>query len=302
MPVALVTGASRGIGKAIAVHLARAGLDIALIARTLNDGEQREHSPTVFSSDTSPLPGSLSATADLVTAAGVRALIVQADLTDRASMRAAAATVLNEWGRIDVLVNNGRYLGPGHMDLFENTSLELIDLHMEANFMAPLTLIKAVLPGMLERGSGTIIDLTSAAAWHDPPGAAGAGGWGLGYSASKGAVHRVAGILHLELADRGILAYNINPGFVGTERIAQDMKQHGFDASRGAPPDVVGAVVAWLVTHPDQVEDVMEDGNYPPPVGQPKDGRVIDAQKTCARLGLVPGWNLESVRAGAGPA
>src|SRR5579864_4439685 len=128
-PVALVTGASRGIGKAIAVHLARAGFDVALTARTVADGEAREHSSTLRRSDTRPLPGSLTSTADLVQAAGVRALTVPADLTDRASVIAAGKAVTSEWGRVDVLVNNGRYVGPGHMDLFEDTPLELLDAH-----------------------------------------------------------------------------------------------------------------------------------------------------------------------------
>ena len=85
----------------------------------------------------------------------------------------------------------------------------------------------------------------------DPPAPAGAGGWGLGYGMSKGALHRIAGILAVELGSRGILAFNLSPGFVATERIAQDMAGFGFDASRGAPPDVVGAVAAWLVTSPE---------------------------------------------------
>jgi NAD(P)-dependent dehydrogenase (short-subunit alcohol dehydrogenase family) len=301
MSVALVTGASRGIGKAIAVHLAQSGFDVAITARTVNEGEQREHSSTLSRSDTSALPGSLSATADLVAAAGVRSLVMPADLTDRTSVAVAAAAVLSEWGRVDVLVNNGRYIGPGHMDRFIDTGLDLLDLHLEANVMAPLTLIKAVLPGMLERGSGCIFNLTSGAGWHDPPAAAGDGGWGMGYATSKGALHRVAGLLHLEIAGRGVLVANINPGFVATERIAQDMGSHGFDASRGAPPDVVGAVVAWLAANPGLAEDLMDDGFYPPPVGQVKDSRVIDAQKVCANLGLVPGWGLASVRTGADP-
>ena len=275
MPTAVVTGASRGIGKAIAVHLARAGFDVALTARTLREGEQREHSSTLQRSDTSPLPGSLEMTAQEVEQAGAKSLIVAADLTDRPSVNAAADRVLAEWGPVDVLVNNGRYIGPGHMDRFLDTPLELLSLHLEANVMAPLTLTKKFLPGMLERGSGTVVNITSGAAYHDPPAPAGSGGWGLGYGISKGALHRVAGILALELGDRGVFAYNVQPGFIATERMAHDMAAFGFDASGGAPPDTVGAVVAWLVTDPDAAEP---------------NGRNIEAQDVCRERGLLPGW------------
>jgi NAD(P)-dependent dehydrogenase (short-subunit alcohol dehydrogenase family) len=275
MPTALVTGASRGIGKAISVHLARAGFDVAITARTSSEGEEREHSSTLGRSDTSPLPGSLSTTAQLIEAAGVRALTVPADLTDRASVIAAADAVLAEWGPVDVLVNNGRYIGPGHMDRFMDTPLELLDLHLEANVMSPLALTKQLLPGMLDRGSGVIVNITSGAGYHDPPAAAGAGGWGLGYGISKGALHRIAGILALELGERGIRAYNVQPGFIATERMIQDMGSFGFDASAGAPPDVVGAVVTWVVTDPTAFEP---------------NGRNIEAQDVCRELDLLPGW------------
>ncbi len=275
MPVALVTGASRGIGKAIAVHLGRAGFDVAITARTLSEGEQREHSSTVRQSDLTPLPGSLTTTAGLIEAAGVRCLTVPADLTDRGAVMAAADEVISTLGPVDVLVNNGRYVGPGHMDHFVDTPLELLDLHLEANVMAPLALVTRVLPGMLDRGSGTIVNITSSAAYEDPPAPAGDGGWGLGYAISKGALHRIAGILALELGDRGIHAYNLQPGFIATERIAQDMARFNFDASTGAPPDVVGAVVAWLVTDPGAAEP---------------NGRTIEAQEVCRRLDLLPGW------------
>jgi NAD(P)-dependent dehydrogenase (short-subunit alcohol dehydrogenase family) len=275
MPIAFVTGASRGIGKAIAEHLAQAGFDVALTARTVKEGEEREHSSTLQHSDTSPLPGSLASTAELVEAAGVRSLTIPADLTDRASVIAAADTVLATWGPVDVLVNNGRYIGPGHMDRLEDTPLELLDRHLEANVMAPLALTKRLLPGMLERGSGTIVNITSGAAYHDPPAPAGEGGWGLGYAISKGALHRVAGILALELGPRGIGAYNVQPGFIATERMVQDMGHFGFDASGGAPPGAVGAVVAWLVTNPDAAEP---------------NGRSIEAQDVCRELQLLAGW------------
>ena len=273
--VALVTGASRGIGKAIAVHLARAGYDVALGARTLHEGEEREHSSTVASSNTSPLPGSLSATAALVAAEGRRALPVYLDLLDRTSLGSATTTVLERWGRVDVLVNNGRYVGPGHMDQLLDTPVELLDRHLEANVMAPVVLAKLVLPSMVERGSGVIVNLASSSGTMDPPKPAGSGGWGLGYGMSKGALHRIAGMVAVELGDRGILAFNLSPGFVATERIALDMAAFGFDASLGAPPDVVGAVAAWLVTSPD---------------ARARNGQWIEAQEVCRDLGLLPGW------------
>ena len=248
MSVAFVTGASRGIGKACAVELAKAGYDVAISARTVEEGEQREHSSTIKKSDTSALPGSLRATAELIEAEGRRALPVAADLTDRSTLTAAAETVLGEWGRVDVLLNNGRYIGPGHMDRLLDTPIELLDKHLEANALAPLVLTQALLPQMLERGSGLILNMTSDVAWTDPPGPAGDGGWGLGYAMSKGALHRVAGILAHEVADTGVHVVNVSPGFVATERMVQDMAEFGFDASMGATPTSVGVVVAWLAT------------------------------------------------------
>jgi NAD(P)-dependent dehydrogenase (short-subunit alcohol dehydrogenase family) len=274
--VAFVTGASRGIGKACAVHLAKRGFDVAVTARTVDEGEVREHSSTVKKSDTRPLPGSLSATRALIEAEGREALVLPADLLDRGSLTAAVATVFERWGRIDVLVNNGRYIGPGHMDRVVDTPLELLDRHLEANVMAPLLLTKLVLPPMIERGSGLIVDITSLVAWADPPAPAGEGGWGLGYAMSKAALHRLAGVLHQELRGTGVVCVNIDPGFIATERMAQDMGEFGFDANAGAPPDVIGAVVGWLAT-----DDAAAAW----------DGAIVPGQQLCHDLGLLPGWS-----------
>jgi len=277
--VAFVTGASRGIGKAIAVHLARAGYDVALAARTVHEGEAREHSSTIKRSDTTPLPGSLDTTAALIEAEGRRALAVFLDITDRTTLGSSVTTVLERWGRIDVLVNNARYIGPGHMDRLLETPVELLDKHLEANAMAPIILAKLVLPGMIERGSGCLITVTSSAGMSDPPAPAGDGGWGLGYGMSKGAVHRLVGIVKLEHERDGISAYNLHPGFIATERMIQDMGAFGFDASTGAPPDVIGAAAAWLVTSSDASE---------------LNGQWVEGQQLCAELGLLPGWDPPS--------
>lgn len=280
--VAFVTGASRGIGKGIAIALADAGYDVALTARTVHEGDAHEHSSTLRRSDTSPLPGSLESTADEVRARGRRCLTVPADLLDHPSLVAAADAVLAQWGRIDVLVNNGRYVGPGHMDFILDTPVRVLRDHLEANVLAPIVLIKAIVPAMIERGGGTVIDITSSAGYVDPPAPAGQGGWGLGYGMSKAALHRIAGILALEtagLGDGGLRAFNVQPGFIVTERMIQDMGEFGFDASSGAPPAVIGKVCAWLLESPDA--DALN-------------GRTIEAQELCDELDLLPGWSLSA--------
>ncbi len=247
-PVALVTGASRGIGKAVAIAAAQAGFDVAITARTRREGEGREHSSTVRASDTSPLPGSLESTAAAIEATGRSVLVLPADLFDLASVGAAVATLLERWGRVDLLVNNGRYVGPGHMDQFLDTPVELIERHLAANVIAPLHILQMVLPGMLRRGTGTVITMTSSAGFTDPPAPAGSGGWGMGYGVSKGALHRVLGVLAVEHDGEGVRFFNLQPGGVVTERILADMGPFGFDGSGWAPPELIGAVVVWLAT------------------------------------------------------
>jgi NAD(P)-dependent dehydrogenase (short-subunit alcohol dehydrogenase family) len=176
---AFVTGASRGIGKAIALRLARGGYDVAITARTVQDGERREHSSTIAKSDDSPLPGSLSSTADEIRAAGAEVLTLPADLLDRASLDAAAAETLAQWGRIDIVVHNGRFIGPGLKDYSLDTPLEVLDKHIEANAMAPMALNHRFLPAMIAQGGGTMIYITTLAAFKRPFATVDKGGWGL---------------------------------------------------------------------------------------------------------------------------
>jgi NAD(P)-dependent dehydrogenase (short-subunit alcohol dehydrogenase family) len=272
--VAFITGASRGIGKACALELADAGYRIAITARTVHEGEQREHSSTLKDSDLSPLPGSLLGTVDMIEQSGGTAMAIAADLLDSASLGAAVATVLERWGRIDVVVHNGRYIGPGHMDRFLDTPIELIRKQVEANFLAPLIINKLVLPSMLECGEGTIVNITSGSGYGDPTKPAGQGGWGMGYGTSKGAFHRVAGFLAVELGDQGIRCFNVQPGLIATERIGQDMAKFGI-TNKGAPMEVMGKVVRWLCTDPQSDE---------------YNGRNIEAQFFCHKRGLLPGW------------
>ncbi|HEX7095897.1 MAG TPA: SDR family oxidoreductase [Acidimicrobiales bacterium] len=269
--VALVTGASRGIGKQAAIKLAEAGFDVAVSARTMRDGEGRV--------DTDPsiaVPGGLDTTVEAIEATGRRGFAVRMDVLDRASLIEGTDAVLAHFGRIDVLVNNAIYQGRGTM--VELMDLEEDDLRklFEGNVFAQLAITKHVLPHMLERGSGTIINMISATAYQTPPAKIGQGGWGMGYAMTKAAFARVAPLLEIELGDRGIRCFSVDPGFVPTEKTeatnrVKDYAQHFV----GAPPAAIGAVIAWLATDPES--DALR-------------GEIVMAQRECKRRGLLPGW------------
>ncbi len=268
----MVTGATRGIGKATAVALARSGWDVALTGRTLREGEGRDDSDT---GGGRTLPGSLEATADLVAGAGRRALPLVADLHDRTGLLAAVDMVVSQWGGVDLLVNNAVDTGPGSMVPIAELTVEQLEAKLAANVVANFVLIQAVLPGMLERGRGTIVDVSSHTATADPPGPVGRGGWGLAYAASKAAFHRFAPLLAVEFGDRGIRAYNIDPGYVDTERQLLNADALGLVGHySGAPPSAPASTIAWLVDHPEAVEN----------------GQTVKALKIALAHGLHPDW------------
>jgi NAD(P)-dependent dehydrogenase (short-subunit alcohol dehydrogenase family) len=270
--VAFVTGASRGIGKAAAIALARSGCDVVITGRTVHEGEGVDDSDGAGR----PVPGSLETTAKAIESEGRRALPVVMDLRDRATLGAAVQRALDDWGRIDVLVNNAIDTGPGDMSRFEDTPVEQLESKLAANVVSQIVLIKSVLPGMLERGDGTVVNVTSAVATTDPQAPTGEGGWGAAYAMSKGAFHRLAGILAVELGDRGVRCFNLDPGFVITERMKVNAGPLGLEGRyKGAPPTVPAAVVAWLATSPDAAD---------------LNGSTIVAQRVARERGLHPYW------------
>lgn len=251
--VALVTGASRGIGKAAALALADAGFDVAITARTEREGEGRTESNSVRGDDPIvPIPGSLETTVQEIEGRGRRCLPVKMDLLDRDAVVAAPRAVLAEWGRIDVLFNNAIYQGGATMDRLLDLTPETMEALVRGNYVHQVLLTQQVLPHMVERGSGRVIDMVSGSARHDPPGPAGAGGWGIGYSASKAAFGRVAGGINAEFGPSGVLAFNVDPGNVITEKRRALRPQDEFEGNFGSePPEATGAVVAWLASSPD---------------------------------------------------
>jgi NAD(P)-dependent dehydrogenase (short-subunit alcohol dehydrogenase family) len=249
--VAFVTGASRGIGRACAIELARRGFDVVVTARTVTGAERFDHSSTVKKESTGPLPGSLDETAAAVRALGREALVQKLDLAERADWPRAVDAALARFGRVDVLVNNGRYVGPGHMDPFEETPLELIERMFLCNVYAPLHLIRLVLPAMKRQGGGIVINVTSTAGDRETPAPIGQGGWGLGYSLTKAAFNRMVPGLAKELRAHGVAVIGLMPGFVATERMRLEMRGYGFDASKGVPVENPGRVCAMLATAQD---------------------------------------------------
>jgi NAD(P)-dependent dehydrogenase (short-subunit alcohol dehydrogenase family) len=250
---ALVTGATRGIGRATALALAGAGWDVAVTGRTARRGQGRDDSDTGAGR---PLPGSLEETSEAVRAVGRRSLELVADLHDQGSLQSAVSRIEAEWGGVDLLVNNAVDTAPGSMVPIVELTVTQLESKLAANAVAPFVMIQAVLPGMLERGGGTIVDVTSHTATADPPGPVGQGGWGVAYAASKAAAHRFAPLLAVELGDRGIRAYNLDPGYVETERQVVNAAALGLLGHySGAPPSVPAAAIVWMADHPDELKN-----------------------------------------------
>ncbi|MCU1396678.1 MAG: oxidoreductase [Ilumatobacteraceae bacterium] len=276
-PVAFVTGASRGIGKAGAIALAEAGFDVVITARTEREGEGRTEANSVRNDDPIvQIVGSLESTAKEIEARGRRALPIKLDLLDTQAIVDVPAQALAEWGRIDVLFNNAVYAGGATMDRIMDLTPERMLQLMAGNYANQVLLIQQVIPHMLERESGKIINMVSGSARQDPIAPAGLGGWGIGYSASKAAFARVAGGIEAEFSKFGIRAFNVDPGNVITEKRKALRPDDAFSGNYGSEPaEATGAVVAWLATSPDATSMV---------------GKWIYAPKLCADRGLLPGW------------
>ena len=240
--VAFVTGASRGIGAESAVALARAGYSVAITARTLEEGEPHDHVGTV-----APLPGSLRATEAAIVAAGGQALCLQADILEEDSVVAAAEQTLSHFGRVDLLFNNAVYQGLGNQEAVLDVTREQLDAVYQGNVFTPLALVKILLPGMVERGAGTILNMVSYTAFNNPPAPAAQGGWGFAYPSSKAAFARMAGALRVEHPSCGLRCFNIEPGTVVTEAMkAAGITEEVMKRFKPCSPQAIAYVVAWL--------------------------------------------------------
>ena len=196
----LVTGASSGIGRAAALEFAAKGSKVALLAR-----DRRR----------------LEAVAGEVHAAGGEPLVLTADVTDRARAEAAVRSVVERWGRLDVLVNNAGYLVKGSV---EECLPEDFERQMAVNYLGAVYLTKAALPVMRRQGNGSIINVSSIAGRVYLPSTA-------AYQASKAALRAFTLTLRAELKGSGIAVSLITPGRTQTG-IAEAAAVRGISGER----------------------------------------------------------------------
>ncbi|MDP6605972.1 MAG: SDR family NAD(P)-dependent oxidoreductase [Dehalococcoidia bacterium] len=199
--VAVVTGASRGIGEAIAIRYAMEGAKVVVSARTVEEGDH-------------PLPGSINGVVERITAAGGEALAVRCDIANSEDREAMIKSTVDAYGPVDILVNNAAvtYFIPAEQ--FPERRQKLM---FEVQVFAPFHLAQMVLPGMREKQGGWIVNISSHAALHPQLSAGpGEGGGGTVYGMCKAALERFTTGLATEVRNSNIGVNVISPGLVAT--------------------------------------------------------------------------------------
>ena len=238
--VALVTGSSRGMGRPIAVELAREGADIVLTARTMKPGMGE-------------YPGSLEEAAAEVEAQGAKALPIQCDLSDGEQVRAMCRKALGHFGHVDILVNNAFFSNDQQFSMFLDLRRETWEKYVAVNLMAPVITCQEILPSMIKNRQGMLVFVSSRAGYPpEPPGVPGGGkGAAVCYSASKGGMHRFAQGLSKETALHNIPVVLVDPEYTLTERAqARSAKVGGFNLSFYHPMEVPAKTIGYLCTCP----------------------------------------------------
>ena len=243
--VALVTGGSRGLGRADALTLARAGADVAIadIQLESDSGVDAERYGALAQAARAQGMVYTEATVDEIRALGRRALALKCDVTDRSQVSAAISQVAEELGSLDILVNNAGTLD--HVAQIGDQSPELWERDLRVNLTGAFTCAQAVWPGMVERGWGRIVTMASVAGTL--------GGFGqASYAATKAGVIGLTKTLALEGARHGLTANAIVAGIIGTEAFGfgnPEMNERMVRRTalrRTGEPDEVANVVAFL--------------------------------------------------------
>jgi NAD(P)-dependent dehydrogenase (short-subunit alcohol dehydrogenase family) len=219
MGVALITGASRGLGRALATGLAADGWDVVIDGRDADALESAAESIRAGQ------------------AARTQTIAIAGDITD-ADHRVALVTAATSIGRLDLLVNNAGTLGAAPLPFLADYPLDELRVAFEVNVVAPLGMIQRALPALLESARPRIIDVTSDA------GVEAYGGWG-GYGAGKAALDHLGAVLAAELP--ALTVWSVDPGDLRT-----DMHQAAFPgediSDRPEPASVVPAFLALIAS------------------------------------------------------
>jgi len=227
-PVAVVTGAARGGGRGIALALGGHAGTVVLVARST-----REHPSRL-------LPGTLEETRELLASSGSDAVCFPADLSQAADRAALCEFVLSAYRGCDILVNNAAY---NPLMAFTELPARRWETVLEVNLNAPVALTRALLPAMVARGGGHIVNIGSAAAVTDF-------GEQLAYAVSKAALERFTTGLATELSATGIR--------VNCVRVDEALRTEALAAligdpepgGRGVTPAEFGAAVRWITRQP----------------------------------------------------
>ena len=214
--VALITGASRGLGLEIARAYARRGMRLVLTARG----------------------AAALADADAELSHLTRVIAIPGDVADRTHAARLVSEAYDEFGRIDVLVNNASELGPSPLVNLEALSPEEFETILRINVVAPMRLTQLVLPAMRAQRTGLIVNVTSDAAVNAYP------TWG-GYGASKAALEHLSRIQAAELEGSGVRVYVVDPGDMNTEM--HQAAEPGVDLSNLPGPATIAPAFVRLL-------------------------------------------------------
>ena len=253
--VALVTGASRGIGEAICARLAQEGAKVIATARTAESGESR-------------LPGTLHDTVDRVRKAGGEAAFIKADLAQAVERERLVEEASALYGPVDILINNAAITYFIPVETFPEKRFKLM---MEVQVYAPFHLSQLVIPGMREKGGGWIVNISSPAGIH-PKQPYGAARGGTVYGMCKAALERFSTGLASEVYQDGIAVNVVSPGLVDTPGVAVHGLINEATKDRVQPIEYIAEAVYRLAS------------------GDPKTvtGRVDYAEPLLKELGVTP--------------
>ena len=220
----LITGASQGLGAALAESLARAGARVALIAR----GSE-----------------ALEKTAARIRAAGGEAHALPADVADKRAVHGIAGAAAALVGPIELLVHNASTLGSVPLPLLLDTECEDLEAVLQTNLVGPFRLTKIVAGAMALRGSGLVVHVSSDAAVAAYP------RWGA-YGVSKAALDHLNRIWAVELQQAGVRFLSVDPGEMDTAMHAQAMPK--ADRSELAQPEAVAVRIAGMIAGSERIE------------------------------------------------